>query len=280
MRVDLIAVEGAHDLAFVQRVLKAFGFRQKRRLGNPETPSENIPLAVQGLIPRNFPTNKESDIHRRPDVPAFHVKDEQCVVLIPTGGDSVLVGGVSSAIQTLDNTGIRPSSIGFILDADCNPPQHQFDRLRTEWVEKSEDNELLRRYPFPSCMGVCTTGICPFGVFVMPDNQRSGSLESILLDQAKAVYPVLHDKADAFIQTVKNTDDAIPPGSELTQAGRNEGKAILHAMTSVLKPGKTLQASIADNEWVPDGPDQFPAFFDPLVTYLKQILVLNRDGEG
>jgi hypothetical protein len=278
MRVDLIAVEGAHDLAFVQRVLKAFGFRQKRRLGNPETPSENIPLAVQGLIPRNFPTNKENDIHRRPDVPAFHVKDEQCVVLIPTGGDSMLVGGVSNAIGIMDVDCV--SSIGFILDADCNPPQHKFDRLKAEWVEKIKDNELLRKYQFPSCVGVCTTGICPFGVFVMPDNQRSGSLESILLDQAKAVYPVLHDKADAFIQTVKNTDDAIPPGSELTQAGRNEGKAILHAMTSVLKPGKTLQTSIADNEWVPDGPDQFPAFFDPLVTYLEQLLALNREGEG
>ena len=136
MRVDLIAVEGAHDLAFVQRLLSAFGFERKRKLDNPENPSENIPSEVRELVPKTFPTNEERDIHKRSDVPAFHVKDEQCVVLISTGGDSKLVGGVSSAIVILDKTDIRPSSIGFILDADSNLPK-QFDKLKTEWGEKS-----------------------------------------------------------------------------------------------------------------------------------------------
>lgn len=274
MRVDLLAVEGAHDLAFVQRILKAFGFKQKRLLENPEDPSENIPRDVQGLIARNFPTNKEGDVHKRADVPSFHVKAGQCVVLILTGGDSKLVGGLSSAIQTLDNTGIRPSSIGFMLDADCKTPENQFEKLKIEWTAKSNDNELLKKYPFPSGVGVNATGTCPFGVFVMPDNQHTGTLESILLEQAKTVYPVLHDKADAFIQIVKTTVDAIPPGSELTATGKNEGKAVLHAMTSVLKPGKTLQTSIADHAWVPEDPNQFPTHFVPLVTYLKQLLGL------
>ena len=185
-----------------------------------------------------------------------------------------LLGGVSSAIVILDKTDIRPSSIGFILDADSNLPK-QFDKLKTEWGEKSKDNELLGTYSFPSHAGVCTTGTCPFGVFVMPDNQSSGSLETLLLQRAKGVYPVLHKKADDFIQVVKNTKDAIPPGSELGSKGQNEGKAVLHAMTSVLKPGKTLQASISDNEWVPQAPDQFPDFFLPLVKCLSQLLDLN-----
>ncbi|MEI8353069.1 MAG: DUF3226 domain-containing protein [Lentisphaerota bacterium] len=274
MRVDLLAVEGAHDLAFVQRILKAFGFKQKRLLENPENPSENIPRDVQGLIPRSFPANKEGDIHKRADVPSFHVKEEQCVVLLLTGGDSKLVGGLSSAIQTLDNTGVRPSSIGFLLDADCVAPEDQLKKLKTEWTAKINDNELLKKYPFPSDVGVNATGICLFGVFVMPDNQSTGTLESILLEQAKTVYPVLHDKADAFIQIVKTTVDAIPPKSELTAAGKNEGKAVLHAMTSVLKPGKTLQTSIADHDWVPKTPGLFPTHFIPLVTCLKQLLGL------
>ena len=109
----------------------------------------------------------------------------------------------------------------------------------------------------------------------MPDNQSSGSLETLLLQRAKGVYPVLHKKADDFIQVVKNTKDAIPPGSELGSKGQNEGKAFRHAMTSVLKPGKTLQASISDNEWVPQAPDQFPDFFLPLVKCLSQLLDLN-----
>ncbi|HOR78645.1 MAG TPA: hypothetical protein PLG04_07590 [Anaerolineaceae bacterium] len=261
MRVDLIAVEGAHDLALVQRLLSAFGFEQKRKLDNPKNPSENIPSAVKRLIPDKFPANEERDIHKRPDVPAFHVKDEQCVTLIRADGDSKLVGGVSLAIHALSLDKVYPSSIGFILDADNNQPMVQFDGLRAEWFDKSRDDPLLKKYPLPSSVGVCTVDTYSFGVFVMPDNQSSGSLETLLLRRAKDVYPVLHEKADEFIQVVKNTKDAIPPGSELGSKGQNEGKAVLHAMTSVLKPGKTLQASISDNEWVPQAPDQFPDFF-------------------
>ena len=108
----------------------------------------------------------------------------------------------------------------------------------------------------------------------MPNNSSLGSIEDILLKQATSEYPILHAKADTFIQDVKATDEAIPRGSELTKDGRNEGKAILHAMTSVLKPGKTLQTSIADNQWVPDNVSLFPSHFSPLVDFLRKLLAI------
>lgn len=274
MRIDLLAIEGVHDLAFVQRILKVFGFTQKRLLEFPESSEECIPHIVQCLIPKGFPANIEGDIHKRVEVPSFHVKGEQCVILISTGGDSKLVGGLSNTLLTLADAGVRPSSLGFILDADTKTPVEQFNKLNTEWSEKSKDNELLNNYPFPSSVGITHDETCPFGVFVMPDNHTPGALESILLEQARAVYPVLHDKANVFIQTVKTTDGAIPPKAELTAAGKNEGKAILHAMTSVLKPGKTLQTSIIDHDWVPECPSQFPASFEPLIAFMRQLLTL------
>ena len=177
MRVDLIAVEGAHDLAFVQRLLSAFGFEQKRKLDNPENPSENIPSEVRELVPKTFPTNEERDIHKRSDVPAFHVKDEQCVVLISTGGDSKLVGGVSSAIVILYKTDIRPSSIGFILDADSNLPK-QFDKLKTEWGEKSKDMNT-RAYSIPSTCRRLYHSTFRLACSLCPKSE-SGSLETLL----------------------------------------------------------------------------------------------------
>ena len=144
MRIDLLAIEGVHDLAFVQRILQVFGFKQKRLLALPESSEECIPRIVQCLIPKGFPSNIEGDIHKRVEVPSFHVKGEQCVILISTGGDSKLVGGLSSSIQTLDSAGVRPSSLGFILDADAKTPKAQFNMLNTEWSEKSKDNNLLK----------------------------------------------------------------------------------------------------------------------------------------
>jgi hypothetical protein len=274
MRIDLLAIEGVHDLAFIQRILKVFGFAQKRLLESPGAPGEGIPRIAHCLIPKSFPSNIEGDIHKRVEVPSFHIRGEQCIVLIPTGGDSKLVGGLSSAIQTLDNASVRPSSLGFILDADAKTPEAQFKKLATEWSEKSNDNDLLNKYPFPSSVGITNDETCRFGVFVMPDNQNTGALESILLEQARGVYPTLHNKANEFIQTVKTTPDAIPPKAELTTTGKNEGKAVLHAMTSVLKPGRTLQASIADHDWVPECPSQFPASFEPLIAFMRQLLGL------
>jgi len=266
MRVDLLAVEGAHDLAFVQRILKAFGFGQRFLL-------KDVPREGKTLIPSSFPTNIDGHIHTRADVPSFHVKAEQCVVLLSAGGDSKLVKAMSNAISKLALINVQPSSVGFILDADEHPLT-QRKNMKDKWEHKRTENDQLASYPFPPNSDFSAVGTCPFGVFVMPDNQSTGTLECILLKQAKTVYPVLHDKADAFIQTVKTTVDAIPPGSELTATGKHEGKAVLHAMTSVLKPGKTLQTSIADHAWFPEDPNQFPKYFDPFITFLKQLLGL------
>lgn len=267
MRFDLLAVEGVHDVAFVQRLLRVLGFDQRNLLSD-------VPKEAAYLIPRSFPANKEGNIHRRIDVPSFLTRGSQWVVLHGAGGESNVVDELSNAIQVLDNAGIRPASIAMVLDADGRAPSAQFTTRRNDWIKKTKDSPLLAEYPFPSDLGVIVPKSCPFGVFVVPDNRSPGRLETLLLSQAEGVYPVLHRRSCAFIDEIKTTRDAIPPKAELARNGKNEGKAILHAMTSVLKPGKTLQASIADNDWVPTDPAKFPPQFAPLVTFLQQILGL------
>jgi hypothetical protein len=267
MRIDFVTVEGVHDIAFVQRILNVFGFEQKRLLGE-------IPPALSRLVPRSFPVNPQKDLTRRVELPHFHAREDHWIVVFGAGGDSLVVEALATGLYTLRDANTEPSSIGLVLDADNAEPAEQLRSRCAEWTEKSEDNELLRLYPFPPCLGISTTGKCPFGVFVMPDNVNRGSLENILLRQAADVYPVLYGKAASFIQNIKASDGAIPSGSELTREGRHEGKAVLHAMTSVLKPGKTLQASISSraHHWVPDHSEQFPASFCALVGFLRELL--------
>jgi len=268
MRVDLLCVEGVHDVAFVQRLLRAFGFEQKERL-------RDIPDVIGKLVPRAFPTNKEGNIHRRVDVPAFHHRSGQWVILHGAGSDSQLVDAISYSVTQLHLTGIRPAAIGMILDGD-DAPSLQFARRQREWErKKSEDaDSVLKAISFPQSPGEIVGAPSRFGVFVMPDNGSTGKLESVLLKQGKAVYPALHGKAVAFIDDVRKTPAAIPAGAELKSDGRNEGKAILHAMTSVLKPGRTLQASISDHAWVPSSPADFPVHIQPISDFLKQLLEL------
>ena len=269
MRVDLLAVEGVHDIAFIQRILKVFGFSQQKL-------AKGIPTELSVLVPNRFPANPQGDLTKRVDLPHFHVKGEHWIVLLGAGGDSSVVEKVSSTLSALDDRQLEPSSISVFLDADNQIPEKQLSRRLKEWTKKVEDTglALLGSYHFPKKLGISVSGKCPFGIFVMPDNSSKGSIEDILIKQAVLEYRILHEKAHTFIQVVKTTDGAIPLGSELTKSGKNEGKAILHAMTSVLKPGKTLQTSIADNKWVPEDASQFPLHFSPVVDFLRKQLAI------
>ncbi len=266
MRVDLLCVEGVHDVAFVQRLLRAFGFAQKELL-------RDIPEVIGKLVPRAFPTNKEGNIHRRVDVPAFHNRADQWVILHGAGSDSQLVDAISYSVTQLDLAGICPAAIGMILDGD-DAPSSQFARRRGEWERKQGEDadSVLKAIAFPQHPGEIVDAPSRFGVFIMPDNQSTGRLETVLIEQGKAVYPVLHGKAVAYIDDVKQTPGAIPARAELRTDGKNEGKAVLHAMTSVLKPGRTLQASITDHAWVPSNPADFAEHIRPIADFLKRLL--------
>jgi len=269
MRVDLLCVEGVHDVAFVQCLLEAFGFEQKKLL-------REIPDVIGKLVPRAFPANKEGNIHRRVDVPAFHYRSGQWVILHGAGSDSQLVDAISYSVTQLDLAGICPASIGIILDGD-EEPSAQFARRRGEWERKQTEDaySVLKEIAFPQTPGEIVDAPSRLGVFIMPDNQSTGRLETVLIEQGKAVYPVLHGKAVAYIDDIKQTPGAIPARAELRADGRNDGKAILHAMTSVLKPGRTLQASISDHAWVPSTPADFSTHIQPISDFLKQLLELD-----
>jgi len=92
-------------------------------------------------------------------------------------------------------------------------------------------------------------GLPNFGAFVLPDNSNDGTLENLLLHSAEKIYPNLLAMAKDYVNTAKNTDL-----SEAELEGINkpagENKAIVGAMANILRPGKAVQVSIQDNDWL------------------------------
>lgn len=108
------------------------------------------------------------------------------------------------------------------------------------------------------------------GIFVLPDNKSDGTLETILLECAQAMYPELLVGAKTFVNAVDiNLYDANDMKDFTKPAGRS--KATVASVASILRPGKSIQVSIQDNRWFQDKAFKLPSVV-AVQTFLANLL--------
>jgi hypothetical protein len=93
------------------------------------------------------------------------------------------------------------------------------------------------------------------GVYVLPNNEDHGTLETILLKCGEKVYPDLIAGARAWIEPLDPEDNTIfVTAKERKYLAKPAGKskAVVAAVASVLRPGRSVQVSIQDNRWLSD----------------------------
>jgi hypothetical protein len=138
-------------------------------------------------------------------------------------------------------TGPRPA-VGVILDADSTQP------VASRFAELSSRLGALG-LAVPANPGVVSAEEPRCGIFVLPDNAASGTLEDLLLECGATSYPQLSTAATAYINSVDPTQ-LTPPDLREIQKPAGRSKATVSSMASVLRPGKSIQVSIQDNEWL------------------------------
>jgi len=233
-RLSYIAVEGQHDAALIGRLLKNAGFKIVDN-------KNDLDPAYSRLVPTDFPY--EDDLLKRVPVPFFYQKPDHAVALHPAGGESELAGRAVIAVPQISGT---VEAIGFVLDADNKgTPVARLAKLASKIAEKS----AASGFNLPAAPGEVHSGPPRCGVFVMPDNVSSGTLEDMLLDCAAVHYGDLTIKADSYLQGI---DRARLSKSDLEEVNAPAGpkKAQIGTISAVLKPGKAIQNSIADNRWL------------------------------
>jgi hypothetical protein len=239
-----LMVEGAHDIAVVEKILEVrHGFqllRKRSDLDRVIPKSDWLRLIDGNLEKADQQSANDDDIVARRHVPYF-LKDahDRVIIVDPANGE----GGIKERLHiTTMNTsmaGIR--GWGVVIDADTDPAADKLARLR-----RGVDG-------LPMLPGV--PGILPgpprVGVHILPDNHQAGTLEKPLLAAAAISYPKTTGRARQFVDAVKQDPDAWP-GREGAGVRDEAGsdKATIAAVTAILKPGKTTQASIADHAWV------------------------------
>ena len=248
-----IIVEGPQDAECIARLLVAAGYSRITKI-------ENLPTAYHNQFSSKFPgTGRRLD--QPHEVPHFRRNAEGCIVaMIPAGGDSKLASSLMAGIVAFNRV---PDAIGFLLDEDHEPsPTIRHGQL----LASVEEFEALRSIQFPAAPGAVHAGPPRTGVFVMPNNQQPGTLETVLLEAGSVAYASQLRAAQQFVEQFPidglNSDD-LAAGKK--PSGKN--KRTIGCVAAILKPGRTLQTSLHDNRWLTGD-----ALGKPLVLELRRWL--------
>ena len=240
MKYSFIVTEGHHDIEFLARILKiSYSLEHIKQLNDLDPYWEN-------LVPRNFPI--EGDLAKRVPVPTFFHNDEFSVALHSAGGDGNLAEEVQENLTELARQSSKVFGIGIILDADKrDTPIKRFELCINQFTEL--ESPLSIELSLPSSLGEVTKGSPRCGIFVLPDNKSSGTLEDILIECAARNYPDLLNLSRNYIDNI-NTSLLTRKDLEWFRKSAGKNKAILSGITSVLKPSKSLAVSLQDNRWI------------------------------
>jgi hypothetical protein len=272
MAHHLLVVEGAHDAAVFGHLLAQRGFRQLRL-------RREFPEFWHPLIPERYPTDANGRLDRVIRVPDFFLRgsgSDSCAVITAGGNIERLVKAFRTVVERLDLSSF--AAIGLTLDADWEAsPSDRFRNIRRKLDQLNTDaaNDLLPGFPFafPDQPGLVVAGQPRFGIFVFPDNERQGTLESTLLGCARQSFPVIEWHADSFIESVLNAYrgkvDDIP---ELRKRS-GQDKARAGAIATVLQPGASLAVSLIRTSWLGGSASQNPDL-SRLSIFLDELLLI------
>lgn len=262
-----LMVEGPQDVIFVGRLFQELGFRAA-------TLADDVPARWQPFVDSAARSRVQAERQAGRSglqlwqmfKPACLLSDTHVVIVEQVGGYrtkfgrtlkgtlSLVVGGVSSLF-----------SVGLIPDADTNA------NAAFTSAQQALSNSNLSP---PASMTAVTMGPPRTGIFVLPNCNASGGLEEVLIECGRTVYPDLHTAADNYVQSVDLNNAAYTP-DDLSEMRTTQGpvKAIVGSMSSVLKPGATIQVSLLRDRWISPQTMGTPSVA-VLVTFLKSLCEL------
>ncbi|MCX6359333.1 MAG: hypothetical protein NT029_05995 [Armatimonadetes bacterium] len=157
------------------------------------------------------------------------------------------------------------SAIGVVLDADSDESViSRFVRVRGDLAAGG--------LALPDRPGALAPGPPRTGIYVMPDNESPGTLETILLKCGEMAYPQLFATAQTYVDSV---DRSLLTGYDLREIEKPAGlaKAVVGCIGSVLRPGRSLQVTLQDNRWLEGDQLRVPAVAG-FAGFLNQLLAL------
>lgn len=252
MPISYIAVEGQHDAALIGCLLAKGGFQLLKKRSIVDAAFERY--SVQKL---------QDSLVGRPSECHFWKKSDHTIGLHPVGGVSQLI--VAGATVTAQIIG-PIFSLGFFIDADHETPTSRFQALTRDVLAMKPEPG----FQFPEAAGEIHHGPPRCGVFVFPNNEDQGAIETVLESCAEIAYPDLFSKSLDYLQSIDRNQLAATEQARLA-SGSNEKKARLSVIGSILRPAAAIQNTIRDDQWVCDATLDL-SFISNVRTFLRDLL--------
>jgi hypothetical protein len=246
----IIGVEGPQDQAFLGKVLKFIGFQS---FDGQESKLEPF---WHNFIP-HYP--RQGNLYKRLDMPSI-LLTETLSVAIYSGEGSNLGRHLRATFANHPEYKTDIVAFGIVADSDNKHP----DTVAQNYCQQFQND-----FPgFPNQAGICQSGPPRTGIYVLPNNQNEGVLDSLLCECGNIVYPELMNCAIAYL-------NGLSEEQKNHWGPFDDKKALVATVVSVLKPGKTNTTSIADNNWVSkETQQQVPALAN-FIKFLSQLLELS-----
>ena len=234
MRNYLIVVEGAHDIAVVEKLLKMNGVKEK------VTSEESLPAVWKRTIPSVFPF-AEGKLDRITPIPSFVMNKELSVAIKNAGNDKEIMNVLQQMLDTmLYEEKDQLDAIMLLCDAD----KKNADEKRREMLNNytAKEDFILKEQNNLTFLDLVVKEV-PVYTYIFPDDESKGNLENLLLETAKEAYPELLILAEEYIEQASEYKEILkkPQFSKKAKVGR---------IANAMKPGKANQVSIADDEWI------------------------------
>jgi hypothetical protein len=241
-RTVYLIVEGPHDSSVVARIIR------KNGLGfSAVSLRRKVDRYWDSLIPKSFPQENDDGEPEfgRVQVPDFLKTGDQMVAIQTAGGITKLPGIIKDDLELLGKA--KPDAIGIIIDADSGTAEDAYAAL----IGTLQETGLQ----FPANAGEITAGPPRVGVFVLPDNNRSGTLEDTMLESASSAYPQLLPIAEAVATTVRQSLDAKAdwlPSPECDDFNKPAGmnKTRVSVLGAIMKPTYAIGNSYRQQGWI------------------------------
>lgn len=229
MKYAYLVVEGPHDVEAIGRILKQHDFKRIENEGSLDDYWSSI-------IPRNFPI--DGNLLRRVPVPTFFQQEGYSVAVHVAGGWNKISKTLRLTLLNLNTTADKNNlaAIGVFLDADKIPANECCKAM----CDQISDVPEFSRIKKPGQVEIIDQRV---GVFVFPNNDDVGTLENVLIECAEVVYPNLLSAASDYINSIDSS-------FKERWGQSDESKVIVGCIANVLRPGKSNQVSIQDNEWI------------------------------
>ena len=267
MRYAIIGVEGPHDQVFVSKVLKLLGFKDFKdewdkldkltRLDMSKELESKFDKFWHKFIPK-YP--KQGSLYKRLDMPSILFTDILSVAVY-AGEGSNLETNLGDILSANSEYQTNLAAFGIVADCDKSTP----DRIVARYASKFRSH-----FPdFPVTPGVVDTNSPRTGIYVLPDNQQQGVLDTLLCECGQIAYPAYMEKASSYLNEFSESDRKALKWKQFDYQ-----KALVATVVSVLKPGKTNTTSIADNNWVSEQTQQEVPALANFMKFLMDLLEL------